>query len=132
MEPSSPEIQSKNLPEVTIESEKKGNNLLEKFVVKDVSGSEIGELTLMFYPRRKEMEIGWVSVADEKKGVGFGQAIYSKAAGLSAPDGEHYKLVSSGQMSDEAIKTWGRLVERGLAVKTESGRFEMLDASGNN
>lgn len=100
---------------------------LRKYDVHNENGSQIGEVSFLYYPKRREIEIGMVEIPDiESRNKGYGVAIYEGISHLSSPDGVNYKLVSSGQMSEDSLKVWESLVRRGLAVQEDSGRYIML------
>lgn len=126
-----------SIPKVNFEKSPNGAETSPKYSISDQEGQRIGDLMLMYYPRRREVEIGDISVEEndeagnELRRRGYGLAVYMGIPGLSTPDGNRYTFVSSGQISDNAIRVWESLVRRGLAVQEDSGRYKMIDVGSD-
>lgn len=128
MEPNSSEI-LRPIPKVRFSETPGSSESMKKYNISDEYGAPVGEVSLLYYSRRKEIEIGMVEIPEEGlRNQGYGLAIYEGIGHLASPDGLKYRLVSSGQPSENSDRVWESLVKRGLAIKEESGRYVMLES----
>lgn len=70
-------------------------------------------------------EVDFIEVDVEKRRYGLGALLYQKADEYAANFG--LKFRSSRIQSEDAINTWDKLVEKGLAVKNDQGHYELID-----
>jgi len=94
-----------------------------------VAGKEIGTIELLYLPDKKEVQVDWVYVTQEKKG--YGKQMYRQVPTLPLPDGSDftesgYRFVSSPDINWESNGLWESLAKNGEARLLDNGQYEFV------
>lgn len=96
-----------------------------KYAVKDTAGIPIGWLEVIYH-LGGTCALRIVVIDEDKRGIGYGKAIYEQIPNLPSPDGKKYTFTSSTDLSESARRVWESLVKAGKAVLKEDGSYAML------
>jgi len=126
MEPN-PDRSPSILPQVRFQEIPLDLNDDKLFTVVDQNGERVGRISLIYEPRKSTFEIGSVSVVPTRRNEGYGKSIHLAAGAMNVHEGQLYKFVSSGELSQGSIGVWESLVRDGLAIRVGEFKYEMID-----